>query len=91
MASSGRMSDFLNMAVSSHNSSGNLNSVDYFWDGVKLVMQPTNLLDPYDGVTLDHNLWGILLTPYWITWYKQGVPNKVPDKVNAASQSEVKY
>lgn len=50
------MSDFLNMAVSSHNSSGNLNSVDYFWDGVKLVMQLTNLLDPYDGVTLDHNL-----------------------------------
>lgn len=42
------MSDFLNMAVSSHNSNGNLNSVDYFWDGVKLVMQPTNLLDPYD-------------------------------------------
>lgn len=40
----------------SHVFSGNLNSVDYFWDGVKLVMQPTNLLDPYDGVTLDHNL-----------------------------------
>lgn len=56
MASSSRMSDFLNTAVTSHNSNGNLNSVDYFWDGAKLVMQPTNLLDPYDGVTLDHNL-----------------------------------
>lgn len=55
MASSSRTSDFLNTAVSSHNSNGDLNSVDYFWDVAKLVMQPTNLLDPYDSVTLDHN------------------------------------